>query len=116
MNLELWQVIEKYREQNGHNLEGSTGVANLCKLVRAIGYYDSMRRMQFGDGCLGDLVEFLQDNSGCIEAIINWIGEQEVQEWKEALESEIPLEECPHCGEEMAEDEDGVIGCSACGN
>ena len=73
-----------------HNFEGSRGVENLCKLVRALGYRDSMNRMQFLDGCLGDLIDFLEDNSGAIDAVVEWIGEQNCDEWRENLESALP--------------------------
>ena len=36
---------------------------------------------------------FFEDNPGAIEAVINWIGEQNVDEWKESIESELPEKE-----------------------
>jgi hypothetical protein len=102
----LTALIEEYRDHKRmHCMEGSRGVENLCKLVRALGYRDSMNRMQFRDGCLGDLLEFLEDNSGAIEAIVTWIGEREIPEWKEAIESELPERgTCPACGEPLQDD------------
>lgn len=100
--MDMVQLIEEYRdEKKMHCMEGSRGVENLCKLVRAIGYRDSMYRMQFRDGCIGDLIEFLEDNPGAIESIVTWIGDHDIQEWKENLESELPEREeecdCPNC-------------------
>lgn len=81
-------------EKKIYTSEGDTGVQNLCRLVRAIGYEDPMFYGQFDYGvAYGDLFEFLRDNSGCIEAIKRWIGEQNVREWKDNLLSEIPVED-----------------------
>ncbi len=41
------------------------------------------------DASIGDLIEFLQDNPGAIRAVIDWIGEGQVDEWKESLESQL---------------------------
>lgn len=94
----MHELIQEFRdEKKMHCMEGSRGVGNLCNLVRAIGYRDAMNRMQYGDGCLGDLLMFLEDNSGAIEAIITWIGDQDIQDWKDNLESELPECDCPNC-------------------
>lgn len=86
----MHELIQEFREEKMHCMEGSRGVGNLCNLVRAIGYRDAMNRMQYGNGCIGDLIEFLEDNSGAIEAIVTWIGDQDIQDWRENLESELP--------------------------
>jgi hypothetical protein len=83
------ELLDDYLSQKSmHRTEGMAGVKNLCRIVRALGYKDDMYRMQLDVGCaLGDLLEFLQDNPGAIEALIDWIGNQEVTEWKENLDS-----------------------------
>ncbi len=94
--------------QNAIRIEGSRGFENLCRLARAIGYRDPMYQLQFRDGCVGDLMVFFEDNPGAIEAVINWIAEQDSDEWKEAIESELPSKEpdseepcdCPNCDSE----------------
>lgn len=90
--MDMVELIQEYRdEKRMHCMEGSTGVQNLCKLCGALGYEDSMGRMgTYGDARLGNLIDFLEDNSGAIEAIIDWIGERDIPEWKESLESELP--------------------------
>jgi hypothetical protein len=119
----LTALIEEYRvEKKMHHMEGSTGFENLCRLVRAIGYRDSLHQMQFRDGCVGDLMVFFEDNPGAIEAIVTWIGEQDNEEWKESLESELPEKTCEECGatlETFMNDTDGtnleeVTGCPKC--
>jgi len=113
--MDMLNLIEEYRdEKKMHCMEGSTGVENLCRLVNTMGYQDAMHRGQFAqDGCHGDLIEFLSDNPGAIEAIINWIADQNSPEWKEALESELPARkvqdcyengECPDCKETIPAD------------
>lgn len=88
------EVIHLYRDQNelNHN-EGRRGVESLCKLVNALGYKDRQYMGQFNGGSLGDLIEFLEDNSGAVDAVVEWIGNQKVPEWKENLEFEIEPDE-----------------------
>jgi hypothetical protein len=119
----LTAMLEEYRiEKKMHHMEGSRGFENLCRLVRAIGYRDSLHQMQFRDGCVGDLMVFFEDNSGAIEALVTWIGEQDNEEWKEALESELPAKKikdeyedgvCPDCQQEIPDD---VVEGEACSN
>lgn len=57
--------------------EGPKGVENLAKLVHFMGYSDFQHYGQLrGGACLGDILEFLEDNPGAIEALQNWIREQ----------------------------------------
>jgi hypothetical protein len=70
-------VVENWQEKNGiWGYEGSRGIRNLEKLIKAIGYED--------------LTEFLMDNSGCIEAMVEWISEtaETTEEWKTRLSEE----------------------------
>jgi hypothetical protein len=121
----MHELIEKVcDERKLHGNEGRRGVENLCKLVRILGYKDSMHFGQFAhDGAIGDLIEFLEDNSGCVEAIKEWIAEQRVPEWREALESELPGVHaayeggvCPDCQEEIPDDAVEGDECSNCGH
>ncbi len=102
----LYELIQEWDEENEvFSNEGRRGVENLCRLVRALGYRDSQHFGQLSqDACLGDLVEFLEDNSGCIDAIKEWIGKQSCSEWRESLESELPERTCPCCGEPLEDD------------
>ncbi len=84
------EVLEEWEDKKKtYSIEGSRGVENLCKLVRGIGYRDSMNRMQFAGGCLGDLLEFFEDNPGAIEAVKTWISDQNIDEWREHLEGDL---------------------------
>ena len=77
--------LNAYMEQERmYHVEGETGVAHLAKIVGVLGYD--------GDHYKRDetmIAEFLADNSGAMEAIVNWIGEQNVPEWKENLTNAI---------------------------
>lgn len=78
----------------------------LCQLVRAIGYKDPMRRQSLSSrACLGDLIEFLSDNPGAIEAVVSWIGEQEVPEWDDAIEGCISDEDEDEDEDEEADED-----------
>lgn len=69
------RIIEK---NNLYLTEGSAGVSNLCQIAALIGYRDPMG---FGSlsagGKIGDLICFLEDNPGCVEAILTWIEDNE---------------------------------------
>lgn len=93
-------------EQNKlYNNEGSRGVSNLCKIVRAIGYKDPMRNGELSQGgCLGDLMCFLEDNPGAIEAIITFIERSRVDEWDAELASQMDLDEDDDNEDEEGED------------
>lgn len=84
--------LQRYMDQEDmHRLEGRKGLENLCKLARALGYKDPQ---YFGtltsDAAVGDLINFLEDNSGAIEAIIEWIAKQHSPEMIEALSALLP--------------------------
>jgi hypothetical protein len=103
---ELHELIERWQnEKRAWHFEGESGVKNLCRLVRAIGYREQMCYGQFDrDGAYGDLFEFLGDNPGAIEAVIGWVKEQGHEEWIESLHENVePLE-----GEEEPEHEADV--------
>jgi len=79
-NLDLGELVDAYLEKNKmYHFEGSRGISNFDKLIGVIGY--------------SNMDEFLSDNSGCIEAMIEWIKDAPVVDWKEALDVEISKEE-----------------------
>ncbi len=62
---------------NNHKLyswEGSRGQRNFEQLIGVMGY--------------SNLEEFLHDNPGCIEAMVDWIKGCEIPDWKDALEED----------------------------
>ena len=73
--------------------EGSRGVDNLHKLAKMLGY-DTPFRDAFE--------EFLSDNSGCIEAIHQWIADNMCPEWRDNLETYVPEDDD---SEEMTDEE-----------
>ena len=74
---DIGELIEKYTDQEKmYHFEGGRGVNNFEKLIGVLGY----RNMD----------SFLEDNSGCLEAMIEWLGTQHNDEWIEALEAELP--------------------------
>jgi hypothetical protein len=86
----LSELIVEYRDENNiYCMEGSRGVERLCKLLGAIGY-GKQGCIWHGHANLSSLIDFLEDNSDVIETVIEWIGDQDIQEWKENLESELP--------------------------
>ena len=53
--------------------EGESGVRNLARLCHALGYSDPFGFGQFEGASFGDLISFLEDNPGAVEAIVSWI-------------------------------------------
>lgn len=79
----LRELIVDWQDENRvHNFEGSSGIERFEKLLKVIGYAD-------GNFFNDVLRNFLSDNSGAIEAIIEWIGAREVDEWADALRDEV---------------------------
>lgn len=93
--MDLSTAVEQYMAQEGlYCLEGRRGVKALCKISRAVGYTDPQHFGQLGhDCCVGDLIAFLEDNSGAIAAIIEWIGNTESPEMLESLGELVVIED-----------------------
>lgn len=78
----------------GHSMEGRRGVANMCKIARILGYKDPMYNGAMENGAYtGDLLMFLEDNPGCIEAMLTWVGKQRNAEWEENISAELPADD-----------------------
>ena len=56
-----------------NNFEGERGVDNLESVVNTIGY--------------DDVNEFLQDNSGAMDVVVEWISKQSVPEWEQHVDT-----------------------------
>jgi hypothetical protein len=69
-----------------HSFESYNGVNNLKKLLKEVCGYG---KQAFGPDALN---EFLADNSGAVEAIINWISQQDNTEWNDNISDSI----CQH--------------------
>jgi DNA-directed RNA polymerase subunit RPC12/RpoP len=126
--MDLSEAIDQFIEENNlYRLEGRQGVENLAKVVNVLGYEDFQHYGQLrGGASLGDIFEFLGDNPGCIEAMIEWIKQQRGGEWLEKVKEVItvaplaaaqyPGGVCPDCGEEI--NPEATVGeeCDNCGH
>jgi hypothetical protein len=114
-------------QEKMHSMEGQKGLQNLCQIAGALGYKDSMYFGQLtSKACVGDLLEMLRDNSGMIEAMLEWIQSRNFSEFREPLEALLPEVnavkaaypggECPDCGEDIPDDVVAGADCSNCGH
>jgi hypothetical protein len=79
----LEDLLQKFIGQKRLRFEGDNGVESLEKIATVLGYKRSGFRF-------GEIVEvFLSDNPGAQEAIVNWICEQNIKEWKDKLQEEV---------------------------
>jgi hypothetical protein len=79
-------TLDQYIEQEDiWHFEGERGVRNLKNIITTIGY----------SGYGGVLENFLADNSGCIEAMIEWIKANDYSgEWNKLVAEELaPVKE-----------------------
>lgn len=88
-------------EKKLHRTEGVVGVKNLARICAALGYHDGTYFGQFENGCYGNLINFLEDNSGAVEAVIEFIREHQ-EEWldiEESSDEDLTDDDCPstHC-------------------
>jgi hypothetical protein len=122
------ELLDIYMEQEKMTrMEGRKGVENLCKIARALGYKDPMYWGQLtSTAAIGDLIMMLEDNSGMIEAMLEWIGSRDFKEFREPLEDLIKAEDaavdhyedgvCPDCGEEINPASTRGDECDNCGH
>ena len=77
MSREIQDTLEAYLEHKEfYSFEGPRGVDRFTTVAREIGY-DSLEH-------------FLEDNPGCIQAMIEWIGQQQQPDWLASLAVEVP--------------------------
>lgn len=90
--METVELVDRYIDHEKlYSTEGRKGLTNLCQLARALGYKDPNYYGQLtSNASLGDLINFLEDNSGAIEAVINWIRDQESEDWSQSLMDHVP--------------------------
>jgi len=128
MARELSELVDEWMDQEKlYRVEGRRGVETLCQLAAVLGYKDPMYFGQItSKATIGDLICMLEDNSGLIEAMIDWVKETDSPEWRESLQAEVIVPGsvadqyedgvCPDCNEEI--NPDAVIGdaCDNCGH
>ncbi len=84
--MDLCELINEWQDNNkAWHFEGTSGVDKFRKLCETIGYEEG-NYIGYGHA----IENFLSDNSGALEVLINWIGEQDVKEWKESIISVLP--------------------------
>ena len=72
---DLGELIDAYIDnRNMHHFEGSRGVRYLLEIIQTC------------DRSYHDFETFFSDNSGAIEAVLEWIKNARVNEWKENFE------------------------------
>lgn len=88
---EFCELLDDHiQDKNLWCTESTTGVRNLCRIIRALGYKNFQNFGQFDGGCYGDLIDFLEDNSGAVESIIDWIREEGGNDdWEDNLRQNI---------------------------
>ncbi len=92
MDRDLGELLNDYIQQEGlTSLEGDRGVSNLESIVEELGYDGRFQRSVLHD--------FLSDNPGAQQALYDWIVEQNLPEWCDAIASELDI------GDEDEEDD-----------
>ena len=100
-NKDMDELVEAFVEHNRfYCMEGNQGVSRFTQLVAAIGY-----NHQSGD--YGHpILNFLADNSGAIEKLMEWIGDQNSSEWRESMANTLLEDGFDDVPDEDEEDEE----------
>ena len=86
-------VDQFFTQENIYRFEGRAGLEALCRLAAALGYKDPMYWGQItSKATIGDLICMLEDNSGMIEAMIEWVKDINAPAWRESLEEQLEME------------------------
>jgi len=82
------QVIQRWKEANdiGPCYEGMIGLVRFEDLLKTIGYTDD---------CSGEraIISFLEDNSGALETLENWVANQNNPDWEYEIVADTPYQE-----------------------
>jgi hypothetical protein len=90
------ELLDKYFDKKRMwHFEMEKGVDNLTTLCNDLGYNETP--FKYGS----PLEQFLVDNSGAQEALLMWIEDNMVPEWRDAIKAELP-----ELNESESEDED----------
>lgn len=128
MSQDIQELLDAYMAQEQmHSLEGRRGVWHICKIAEALGYHDSTYFGQLPNGAsVGSLLAMLEDNSGLMEAMVEWIKTRNFSEFREPLEALVEVEGaavdqyeggvCPDCGEEINPTSVRGDECDNCGH
>lgn len=101
----LETIIEAWQEEHKaiRVTESTEGIKNLEKLFIAMGYGSDNPRIIEEQ----PLFAFLLDNSGAVETLLEWIYEQNIEEWKQNLLTEISEDTEIEDEDEDEDEEDG---------
>lgn len=104
-NRTVEELLMAYMDQEKmHSMEGHKGVKHLCKIAGALGYKDPRYFGQLDQNAfVGDLLEMMADNSGMIEAMVEWIKSRNFSEFREPLEALVPEAEMDSNSDEWDE-------------
>jgi hypothetical protein len=91
MSRDVAELLDAYMAQEKmHHMEGRRGVEHLCQIAGAMGYKDPQHWGQLTrKATVGDLLAMLEDNSGMIEAMVEWIRGRNFSEFREKLEEAV---------------------------
>jgi hypothetical protein len=82
----MQEALEKYMEQNRmYHLEGGMGVRAMKKIMKEVCGYSN--------DWMGTLENFFADNPGAVQAVVEWIGEQNNTEWTSNLAAMVENDE-----------------------
>lgn len=92
------EIFQEFIDQERiYRFEGSSGMENLNKVAHACGY----RKDQFGS----EFDNFLSDNPGVMEAIVNWVNDN-ADSFVDSIRNEVFVTDEPAEGEENGEEGD----------
>lgn len=90
----LEELVDEFIDVNElHRFEGNCGLENFEKILRSIGYEG--HPFKYGS----PIEHFLSDNSAAVEALVEWIKERDLPEWRERVESWLPERDDPETEE-----------------
>jgi len=125
---DLNELVDTYMDQEKlYSMEGRRGVEAMCQIAAALGYKDPMYFGQLtSKATVGDLLCMMEDNSGMVEAMVDWIRESKSSEFAESLSALVKVEDaamdqyeggvCPDCGEEIGPTATRGDECDNCGH
>ena len=81
---DLNELLDEFQQQEKiYRFDGESGFRNFEKILKCLGYLSHNFRY-------GNLIDvFLINNPDAVETLLEWIGEQNLEEWRENIESHL---------------------------